>query len=232
MTLKAVLFDFNGTIVNDEPLHEQFIAEILVEENLRLNAGEFREVCLGRSDRACFSELLVRRGRFVTEAYLDELLDRKSQRYQEHLQTLEMLPIYPDLTDLILQLRTANLVLGVVSGATRSEIELILDRAQLAAQFEVIVSGDEVKNSKPDPEGYLLAVDRLRQRYPEANLQASECLAIEDSYAGIAAAKNAQMQVVGVAHTYPFHMLQRMCDWTIDRLSELEVDRVLSRSML
>ncbi|HEY9297365.1 MAG TPA: HAD family phosphatase, partial [Phormidium sp.] len=51
MTLKAVLFDFNGIIINDEPIHEQLIEQILIAENLRPKRGEFRQICLGRSDR-------------------------------------------------------------------------------------------------------------------------------------------------------------------------------------
>ncbi len=65
MSLKAVLFDFNGVIINDEPLHEQLIEQILLGENLRSQPGEFRKVCLGRSDRVCLKELLTNRGRVI-----------------------------------------------------------------------------------------------------------------------------------------------------------------------
>lgn len=77
MTLKAVLFDFNGIIINDEAIHEKLIAQILIEENLRSKPGEYRQVCLGRSDRACIVELLSRRGRVVTESYLTQLIAAK-----------------------------------------------------------------------------------------------------------------------------------------------------------
>jgi beta-phosphoglucomutase len=80
--------------------------------------------------------------------------------------------------------------------------------------------------SKPEPDGYLLAVERLNQQYPNLKAQASDCLAIEDTPAGIEAAKRAGMQVVGVANTYPFHMLQRQASWTVDYLHDLELDRV------
>lgn len=81
MTLKVVLFDFNGVIINDEPIHQRLIEQLLIEENLRINPGEFRQVCLGRSDRACIAELLNRRGRVVTKTYLDQLQVRKAQAY-------------------------------------------------------------------------------------------------------------------------------------------------------
>ena len=226
MTLKAVLFDFNGVIIKDEAIHQQLIEEILIEENLRPSPQEYREICLGRSDRVCITELLKRRGRFVSESYLNQLVIRKAGAYQRQLETLPKLPIYPGLEDLIFKIRVAQLPMGVVSGALRSEVELVLNRAGVAQHFSVIVAGDDIKVSKPEPDGYLLAVERLNQQYPNLKAQASECLAIEDTPAGIQAAKRAGMQVVGVANTYPFHMLQRQASWTIDYLHELELDRV------
>ncbi len=226
MSLKAVIFDFNGVIINDERIHLQLIDEILIQENLQPQKDSERQACLGRSDRACFQELLANRGRVVTEDYLTQLLNRKAQNYVLELGKIEKLPLYPGLEDLIFQVRSRNLKLGLVSGAIRQEIELVLERAKLAEYFTVIVAGDDITTSKPDPTGYLLAVERLNQKYPDLHLQPQECLAIEDTPAGIGAAKRGGMQVVGVANTYPFHMLQRCCNWTVDYLSDLELERV------
>jgi beta-phosphoglucomutase len=226
MPLKAVLFDFNGVIINDEPLHEKLLAQILVEENLRAKPEEFREICLGRSDRACLQDLLTLRGRVVSDDYLTGLITRKSRLYQQQLDTLEEIPIYPGLSDLIFKIRVANLPMAVVSGAVRAEIEWVLNHADLAQYFSVIVAGDDIMTSKPDPTGYLLAVDRLNQQHPDLALQPQDCLAIEDTFAGIEAAKRAGMKVVGVANSYPYHMMQRQSNWAVDYLSELELDRV------
>lgn len=226
MSLKAVLFDFNGVIINDERVHEKLIEQLLVEENLRLKPGEYQEVCLGRSDRVCLLDLFTRRGRVVTEDYLMRLIQRKSQAYQRELATLETVPIYPGVADLMEKARSAQLVIGVVSGAMRSEIKLVLHRTGLTEYVSVIVAGDDIKTSKPAPEGYLLAVKQLNDRDPALKLQPEHCLVIEDTFAGIAAAKRAEMQVVGVANTYPYHMIQRQANWAVDNLAELEFDRV------
>ncbi len=234
MTLKAVLFDFNGVIINDEPIHQQLIEQILIEENLRPIPGEFRQVCLGRSDRVCLTQLLNSRGRVVSESYLQQLMTRKAQAYQQQLEKIEKLPLYPGLEDIIFQLRSRSvfegdsqkLKLAVVSGAMRSEIELVLNRANLAQYFPVTVAGDDITTSKPEPDGYLLAVERLNQQYPDLQLQPGECLAIEDTPAGIQAAKQAGIPVVGVANTYPFQMMQRQANWAVDYLCELELERV------
>ncbi|MGL5059656.1 MAG: HAD family hydrolase [Microcoleus sp.] len=226
MTLKAVLFDFNGVIINDESIHEQLIDRLMLEENLRLKPGEFREVCLGKSDRACIVELFNRRGRFLTESYLDRLLSRKAEAYKTQLDSLETLPIYPGVAEFIAKVRSLGLKMAVVSGATRSEIELVLNRSGLADNFELIIAGDDLTASKPEPDGYLLAVERLDRKHPGWNLQPGECLAIEDTFAGITAAKRAGIQVAGVSHTYPFHMIHRRANWTVDYFEDLELDRV------
>ncbi len=226
MSLKAVLFDFNGVIIRDEPIHEKLLGQLLLEENLRPKPGEFRQVCLGRGDRACIQELFANRGRVLAESALTSLIARKAVAYQQELEALDTLPIYPGVQDLIFSVRAGQLKTAIVSGAIRPEITYVLDRAKLREAFPVIVSGDELKASKPQPDIYRLAVERLNQHYPDLNLYPYECLAIEDTFAGIAAAKEAGIPVVGVANTYPFHMLQRRANWTVDYLSDLELDRV------
>ena len=226
MTLKAVLFDFNGVIINDEAIHENIIDKLMLDENLQLKRGEFREICLGRSDRTYITELLKRRGRYLTETYLDRLLLGKTQAYQEKIDSLETLPVYDGLAEFIDKIRVSGLKMAVVSGAMRSDIELVLERSGLAANFELIVAGDDFMASKPEPDCYLLAVARLNEKYPDFHLQPIECLALEDTFSGIEAAKKAGIQVAGVTHTYPFHMIQRQANWTVDYFADLELDRV------
>ena len=226
MTLKAVLFDFNGVIINDEPLHEKLLEQLLIEENLRPKPGEFRQLSLGRSDRVAIAELFNSRGRVLTTPQLDVLVARKARAYHQQLAQFEKLPIYPGLADFIFNLRATQCKLAVVSGAVRSEIEFVLTQCQLRSYFSVIVAGDDITTSKPQPDGYLLAVDQLNQTFPDLHLQPAECLAIEDTFAGIQAAKAAGIPVIGVANTYPFHMLQRRANWTVDFLSDLELDRI------
>ncbi|MEC4986877.1 MAG: HAD family phosphatase [Oscillatoria sp. PMC 1068.18] len=226
MSLKAVLLNFNGVIVKDDSIHQQLIDEILLAENLRPNPQEYWKVCLGKSDRACLQEILTRRGRIVTEAELTKMMEKKAQAYVKQMEVCPEIPIYPEITDFLAQIQGLGLKIGVVSGAMRAEIELVCDRAQLQQYFDVIVAGDEIEQSKPDPYGYLFAVERFNRQDPSLQLKPANCLAIEDTPAGITAAKSAGMQVVGVANTYPFHMLQRQANWTVDYLSELELERV------
>jgi beta-phosphoglucomutase len=234
VVLKAVLFDFNGVIINDEAIHRELIDELLLAENLPPQGKEFWKVSLGRSDsrserlcqRAGLQELLKLRGRFVTDEYLDKLIAKKATAYRQRLEQLEALPIYDDVVPFIEQMCNSQYKLAIVSGASRSGIELVVKQAKIGLYFDTIVSGDDIDRSKPDPEGYLLAVDRLNKLYPDLNLLPSECLAIEDTFVGLQAVKAAGIQAVAIAHTYPFHMLQRRANWTIDRFADLEFDRV------
>jgi beta-phosphoglucomutase len=227
MTLKVILFDFNGVIINDEPIHKELIDEILLGENLRPSESEFEELCLGRSDRACLFDILDRRGRVVTDSYLDKLIEVKAKAYQQRLSQLESLPIYPALIEFFVDILSQGLKIGLVTGAMRSEVKLILEGAGIISYFSVIVAGDDIKASKPQPDGYLLAVERFNRFDLTLQLQPSNCLAIEDTPAGIQAAKNAGMSVVGIANTYPFHIMQRLANWAVDRFSDIDLDRIV-----
>ena len=224
--LKAVLFDFNGVIINDEPIHQELINEILIGENLLPLGSEFAELCLGRSDRVCLRNVLTRRGRQVTEEYLTKLINKKASLYRERLGKLEKLPIYEEIYSFLKRVKARDLQIGLVTGAIRSEVESILQQTGLGDYFSVIVTGDEISTSKPQPDGYLLAVERFNRWNFNLQLQPWECLVIEDTFVGCEAAKRAGMQVVGIAHTYPFHFMQRVSNWAIDNFSQLDLDRV------
>ncbi|MDJ0658413.1 MAG: HAD family phosphatase [Crocosphaera sp.] len=224
--LKAVIFDFNGVIINDEEIHQELINEILLGENLRPDPSEYQELCLGRSDRACLLDILSRRGRMVSDDYLDTLIEGKTMAYRQRIESLDELPIYPELKDFLTHLQQHNLKIGLVTGALASEAKFILEKAEILNNFEVIVGGDEITRSKPEPDGYLLAVERFNRLDPSLQLTPEHCLVIEDTPAGIEAAKRAKMQVVGIANTYPYHFMQRLSNWAIDYFSDLELERV------
>ena len=226
MTLKAILFDFNGVIINDEPIHQELISEILIAENLSFEQTELHNLSVGRSDRACLTDIFHRSGKVVTEEYLTKLITAKATAYRAKIQQLPTLPIYPDVPEFLNQLQQKKLTIALVTGALRQQAELVLQQANLTHYFSVIVTTDDITTSKPEPDGYLLAVAKLNQQHPELNLQSPECLVIEDSLAGIEAAKRAKMRVVGISNTYPLHILQRRANWTVDYLSEIEIERI------
>jgi beta-phosphoglucomutase len=226
MSLKAVFLNFNGVIINDEEIHQKLIEEILLGENLRFDRAEYQQYCQGKSDRTSLRDILANRGRMVSEEYLTKLIAVKTKAYLQELEQLNSLPLYPNLSEFLSQLQQQGTKTVIVAGALHSEIEFVLQQARLIEYFTLIMGGEEITVSKPRPEGYLLAIEKLNQQEPNLNLQPQQCLAIEDNYIGIQAAKNAGIQVVGIANTYPLHMLQRQANWTVDSLLEIELDRV------
>ena len=219
MSLKAVFLDFSGAIVDDEEIDRELIANILLDENLRADEEDYTRYCRGRSDRACLKDILANRGRILSDEYLDRLLETKAGNYRQKVAQLSGLPAAPHLIEFLTQLREQQIAVGIVTGATRSAVEYILEKIQLSQYFDLIVAGDDLLESKPEPEPYLLAANKL-------DLKPSECLAIEDNPIGIEAAKRAQIQVVGISYIYPLHMLQRQANWTVDDVLEIELDRV------
>jgi beta-phosphoglucomutase len=219
MPLKAVLLDFNGTIINDEPIHRQLIDELLLAENLRPAPSNYRQICLGKSDQACLLELLADQGRSINELQLQKLLTKKTAAYQQRLVDMTELPIYDDLVNFLDESQSAGLQLGIVTGAMRLEVDAVLSLCGLTDRFTTIIACEDVNSGKPSPAGYLLAADRLQ-------VSPQECLAIEDTFPGLQAAKAANIPVVGIAHTYPFHMMQRLSNWAVDCFADLELQRI------
>ena len=226
MALKAAFFSFSGIIINDEDIRKTLSEQILLAENLRPNQDDYYEVCLGKSDRACLKALLYQRGRDVNEETLDKLLQKECAIYQNWLANLKKPPIYPGLEDLIFRCRSAQVQMGIVTGAERQQVTEVLSRANLAEHFALIVAGDDISlnGSKPSPDGYIEAIAQLNKTHPTLQLQADECIAVEDTFSGITAAKSANIPVIGVAHTYPNHMLQRRATWVVDYLREINFD--------
>ena len=226
MALKAVLFGFNGIVINDDTIRQTLTNQLLLDENLRPDEDDYAQMCLGRSDRACLKGLLAQRGRSVSADSLDKMLTKKTAGYQTWLSELDKLPLYPGLDDLIFRCRAANVKMAIVTGAERSQVTSVLEQAELIEHFSIIVAGDDASadGSKPAPDGYLRAIDQLNRAYLDLAVQVDECIAIEDSFSGIEAAKAANIPVVGVAHVYPNHMLQRRATWVVDYLREIKLD--------
>ncbi len=225
--LKAVLFDFNGVIIDDEEIHRSLVDEILLSENLLpLTSVEYYQFALGRSDKSCFRDLFAHRGRSLSEDYLTRLIKTKAELYRQKLLQYEILPVYAGLKTFLDRLSLRPYVLGLVTGSVRSEVLYVLEQSELMSYFPVIVTGDDVLTSKPDPDGYLQAVELWNQQDPLLQLSPQDCLVIEDTFAGIEAAKRAGMSVVAIANTYPYHFMQRYGNWAVDRLSEIDLDRI------
>ncbi|MEM9265796.1 MAG: HAD family phosphatase [Cyanobacteria bacterium P01_F01_bin.13] len=229
--LKAVFFGFHGVIINDDVVHPQLIAQLLLAENLRFDPDEYKEMYLGCSDRARLAAILQTRGRFVRDEYLNALLRKKAEGYRKWLESQPKLSLYAGLDDLLYRIRTQQYEIAIVTGAQRADVDQVLKTAKLTDQFPLVVSASDmpVSASKPAPDSYLAAIDQLNLRDPGLQLTPTNCLAIESCFAGINAAKAAGIPVVGVAQIYPYHMIQRCATWAVDYLNEIDFDWIAPR---
>lgn len=202
--LRAVLFDFNGVLVDDEPIHLEMFQRVLADEGLSLSDEDYYTRFLGLDDRACFSAVLTAAGQEPTVPRLMRLIARKSSYYQERIRERGY-PFYPGAIELVQELAQAGRMLGVVSGALLEEVEGALRQAGLRDRFKVLITAEDVSESKPDPEGYLRALEILNSvpPLPARLIHPHEVLAVEDSPAGLAAAVDVGLVTLGVAQTYP-----------------------------
>lgn len=197
--IRAVIFDFNGVLVDDEHLHFALFREVLAGEGIELTERDYHEEFLGLDDRGCFEEALRRAGRRADRADLDALIVRKALRYEQ--EAGEGLRFFPGAAECLAAMADRWPV-AINSGALRAEIELALRWMGVAGRVEAIISAEDAGRCKPDPEGYFLALDALRSAGHDG-LEAGHCLVVEDSLAGIQSAKGAGMWAVGIAATYP-----------------------------
>lgn len=201
--IRAVVFDFNGVIANDEHLHLVLFAEQLATQGITLTEELYNERYLGFDDRGCFMIAMMDHNKPCDPNLLQTLIDRKAVRYLER--AAQELVFFPGVVECAERL-SAKVPLVVCSGALRAEIELALEILNIRHLFQGIVSAEDTEACKPDPEGYSKALDLLRQSIPD--LEAEQTVAVEDSLAGIAAAKAAGMHVVALPNSYPVDKLQ------------------------
>jgi HAD superfamily hydrolase (TIGR01509 family) len=205
--LKAIIFDFNGVIADDEPLHLELFQKVLGEEGLPLSEQDYYgKNYLGMDDRGCFEAVFRAHGRTITEDTLQQLIARKANYYQQAIQSRMIL--FPGAADFV-KLAAQRYLLAIASGALRREILMILEHAGIKQYFEAIVSAEDVREGKPSPEGFMKALERLNHP-PSLSVQPilpGECLVIEDSPYGITAARSAGMKCAAVMNSYPAERL-------------------------
>jgi len=202
----AMVFDFNGVIADDETPHLLCFQQALAEARLTLTKHDYYGAYLGMDERTCARLLLEQRDGVSDEAQVLRITERKADLFRAHT-AHHRPPLFVGATDFVLAAK-ARYRLAIASGGRRSQIEDALSGSAIEHAFEVIVTAEDCPIGKPDPAIYLTACDRLNANRGSAQrITPSQCLVIEDSLAGIRAAKAAGMRVLAVSTTYPLEML-------------------------
>ncbi len=196
---EAVIFDFDGVIVDTEPLHFKALRRVLEPFGIRFEWEEYVRTYMGFDDRDAFREAFRSRGIDLDDRRMSDLLSSKSEIFQGVIRG--GVRDYPGAVAVISSLHAAGLPLAISSGALRSDILPVLRQLRIDHCFRHIVAADDVRKSKPDPESYTLAFLRLKGSHPGLLTTPHRSLAVEDTPAGIRSAKRAGLRVLAVTNS-------------------------------
>ncbi len=190
MALEAVFYDHDGTLVDSEVVHYQLWRNILDAMGVELSIEYYRDYCSGIPTQTNSKDLIHHFGLSIS---IDELTALKETAGEEYLAT-NRYPLMNDVEESIAFFNQHNIPMSVVTGAGRTAVNQSLAKHQLTHFFHSVVSADDVTHSKPAPDGYLLAIDKL-------GVDPQHCIAIEDTSHGAAAAKAAGLECIVIPNT-------------------------------
>jgi len=217
--LDAVIFDFDGVLVDSEPFHQAAINAVLAPLGLALSQEDYEEHYLGFDDRGVFQHRFHAAHRPLEQAELRRLVDEKAVTFGQLIEKRGIQP-FPGAVELLAALQTEKIPLALCTGATHRDVNTILRKVRGLDRFDAIVTADEVAASKPDPTCYRLALEKLWQAHPQRNIRPTHALAIEDSPWGIESAKGAGLRVAGVESSYAAPRLHQ-ADFTLPGLANI-----------
>jgi HAD superfamily hydrolase (TIGR01509 family) len=206
----AIVFDFDGVLVNTEPLHLTATQHALALRGQSIAQGEYYERYVGFNDVEMFVQMARDRGLTWCSGDVQELIAAKALQFEKLEGTAAILA--PGAADCVRRLADLS-PLGVASGARREEIERILARLELARYFRAIVASGETPWGKPAPDPYLAAAALLKAK-------PARTVAIEDTAAGLASARAAGLRSIGIAGTFPPSKLS-LADIVVSSLDEI-----------
>jgi len=224
--IRAIIFDFNGVIADDETPHVLCFQQALAEEGLLLTKDEYYGVYLGMDERTCAKILITARDGICDDSLLQGIMNRKADLF--HASTTSHKPtLIPGVVEFV---KTAKPTyrLAIASGGRREQIDAALTGTLIKQDFELIISAEDCPIGKPDPAIYRLTCERLNAVGTiSCAITPANCLVIEDSLAGIRSAKAAGMRVLALATTYPIDKLGE-ADAVLSSLHDITPDLAIS----
>lgn len=224
VVLRAIIFDLDGVLIDSEPLHFAAFNKTLSSDGEPLTNEAYRERFLALDDKGAFIRFFADANKPLAIGKLNELMKKKSEIYLELVASEGVLP-YPSVPDFVRE-AAGRYPLAVATGSRRHEAELLLESAGLRTFFEALVSSDDVKCGKPNPESYLKAVEflNLTGKRP-LPIKPEECVVIEDSKQGIESAHSAGMKCIAVSTSFPAFELSG-ADLVVGGISSLRISQV------
>lgn len=204
---RAVLWDLDGTLVDSEEYHWHAWRHTFAAEGVTITYAQFRETFGWRND-AIIPKLMPG----IDAARVAEIGDAKETAYRRMVREDGLEPL-PGVAETVHRLREHGWLQAVASSAPRENIRVVLDATGLDSSFDAIVSAEDVRHGKPDPEVFLAAAARL-------GIPPQHCIVVEDAPAGIEAGRCAGMKTVGVGSGRDL----RLADVAVASLKHLQDD--------
>ncbi len=224
--LRALILDFDGVVVDSEPLVFKLTQEMAAQEGWSVSREEYFREYLALDDRGIVERLYRSHGRPVDLSRREELVAWKAREYESAI--LDGLQPFPGAVDFIRR-ASSRYPLAIASGSLRAEIEHLLGKLGLRKAFRFIISAEDTERSKPDPEIYRKALERMQaiSDFRPLKLRASECLAIEDAPGGILSARGAGLRCLALTHSRPAKDLMK-ADRVFEKFQDIDLERISS----
>ena len=209
----AAIFDMDGVLVDSNPFHLKKWEALLDEHRIAFDRDELPRLILGhRNDTTLRHFFGPNLGTDETQRLGDELEETFREMIRPHARPV------PGLEALIIAFHNAGIPMAVASSAMTKNVEFIVDVLGFRHYFRHLVTGDEVRHAKPDPEIYIKAAEKLE-------IQPSRCVAFEDSFVGVESAKRAGMICVAIASTFPLSELRERthADLAVESFEQLNL---------
>ncbi len=224
--IKAILLDFNGVIIDDEPLQMQAYQEILKDDGIDLTEEEYYS-SMGMDDKTFIETAYRRAEKEISAERIREINDVKTAKWRGIID--EEIPLFGGVENFVKKM-DKEFALGIVSMARREEIEYVLEKTGMRESFSVIISAEDITNCKPNHECYhkgFNLIDAWRTEAGSNPIVHGDCLVIEDSPQGIMAGKKAGLKTLGVTNTVSADELRRAgADWVTKNLDDWMPDSI------
>tara|TARA_B100002019_G_scaffold207304_1_gene180026 strand:+ start:318 stop:983 length:666 start_codon:yes stop_codon:yes gene_type:complete len=192
--LNAVIFDFDGVILDSEGLHFKVFNQVLEKHKINISWDDYQQKYIGFNDEEAFKSIFKINKKRLNKKIIEDLIHQKAIIFEKSIKNDEV-DVFPGVVQLIKSI-PVKLPIGLCSGALRSDIEPVIKNLKIKRFFKSIVTAEDTIKSKPFPEPYLLSLKNLNIQDP------SKTVAIEDTPAGINSAKEAGMKVLAVTNTF------------------------------
>ncbi len=205
--IRAILLDFNGVIIDDERVQMKAYQEVFSEKGIDLTEEGYFE-CLGMNDTVFAATIAEKARKPLSAEEVAECVAKKSAKWKEAVAA--NIPLFEGINDFIRRMNT-EFTLGLVSMASREEVEFVLAETGLAECFDAVVTADDVSTTKPDPACYregFRRVDLAIAAKGNSSITRRQCVVIEDSPAGIMSAKGARLKALGITNTVDADILR------------------------